>query len=133
MAGGGREHGHLLDLRLLAGVGFAIPSDTADQVTRQLISGGRITRGYLGATVGDVDRDIAESQGLREARGAFINEVVPNGPASRAGLQSGDIVLSVNGQPVGDANDLTRAVAATRRARRSAWRSPAVTAGGPST
>ncbi len=97
-----------------AGVGFAIPSDTADQVARQLISGGRITRGYLGATVGDVDRDIAESQGLREARGAFINEVVPNGPAARAGLQSGDIVLSVNGRAVGDANDLTRAVAGTR-------------------
>jgi serine protease Do len=97
-----------------AGVGFAIPADTADQVTRQLISGGRITRGYLGATVGDVNREIAESQGLREARGAFINEVVPNGPAARAGLQAGDIVLSVNGRAVRDSGELTRAVAATQ-------------------
>lgn len=97
-----------------AGVGFAIPSDTADQVARQLINGGRITRGYLGAGVIDVSREIAETQGLPDTRGAFIGEVVPNGPAARAGLQEGDIVLSVNGQAIVDASALTRTVAATR-------------------
>jgi serine protease Do len=96
-----------------AGVGFAIPADTADQIARQLISGRRITRGYLGAQVGSVNREVAESQGLRDARGALISSVVPNGPAARAGLQSGDIVLSVNGRAVADANELTRTVAGT--------------------
>jgi serine protease Do len=97
-----------------AGVGFAIPADTAEQITRQLISGKAVTRGYLGASVGTVNREIADSAGLVEARGALISDVQPNTPAARAGVQAGDIVLSVNGRPVSDSSELTRAVAATR-------------------
>ena len=97
------------------GIGFAIPADIAENITRQLISGGRITRGYLGVEITNVNREIAESQGLREARGALVARVTPGGPASRGGLQPGDIVLRVNGQPIKDANDLTRQVATARQ------------------
>lgn len=96
------------------GIGFAIPADIADQITRQLISGGRVTRGYLGVGVQPVDRDTAEALGLRDARGALIGSVTAGGPASRAGLQQGDVVLSVNGRAIEDANDLTRRVASAR-------------------
>jgi serine protease Do len=96
------------------GIGFAIPADIADAITRQLISGGRITRGYLGVGIRDVTRDIAESQGLRDARGALVGEVTAGGPAARAGLQAGDIILRVDGRDIEDANDLTRHVATAR-------------------
>ncbi|HEX8570576.1 MAG TPA: Do family serine endopeptidase [Caulobacteraceae bacterium] len=96
------------------GIGFAIPAELADQITRQLISGGKITRGYLGVGISNVTREIAETQGLREARGALVGEVTPGGPSARAGLQEGDIVLRVNGEAIQDANDLTRRVAAAR-------------------
>ena len=96
------------------GIGFAIPADIAENITRQLMSGGKITRGYLGVGIQNVDREVAESQGLREARGALVGEVTPGGPAARAGLQEGDIILRVNGEAIQDANDLTRRVAAAR-------------------
>ena len=96
------------------GIGFAIPADVAADITRQLISGGRITRGYLGVGIEAIDRERAEALGLPQARGALVGEVRPGGPADRAGIELGDIVLSVNGRPVDDANDLTRRVASTR-------------------
>ena len=97
------------------GIGFAIPADTADTVIRQLISGGRVTRGYLGVTIQTVTPEIAESQGLAEGqKGALIAEITPGGPGARGGLQVGDVVLTVNGRPVKDNTDLTRQVAATQ-------------------
>ncbi len=94
------------------GIGFAIPSTVADQITKQLISGGKITRGYLGATIQNVTPELAESMGLgKEAKGALVADLVPSGPAAKAGLLPGDVVLAVNGHPVGSSTELTRQVA----------------------
>jgi serine protease Do len=92
------------------GIGFDIPADVAADVSRQLIANGKVTRGYIGASVQNVTREIAESLGVA-ARGALVAEVVPGGPSDRAGLKPGDLVLSINGQEVTNAAGLTRAVA----------------------
>ncbi len=93
------------------GIGFAIPSDVAETVTRQLMSGGKVTRGYMGATIQNVTPEIADSLGLAGRKGALVAELVPGGPADKAGLQPGDVVLSLNGHAVGSNTDLTRLVA----------------------
>jgi serine protease Do len=95
------------------GIGFAIPADIADNITKQLISGGKITRGYLGATIQPVTPEIADSLGIPGKKGALVAELVPNGPAQKGGVQSGDVVLEINGHAVKDSTDLTRQVAAS--------------------
>ncbi|HUO23598.1 MAG TPA: Do family serine endopeptidase [Caulobacteraceae bacterium] len=95
------------------GIGFAIPADVADTVTKQLIASGKITRGYLGATIQDVSPEIAESLGKPDLKGALVDELSPGGPAEKAGVKAGDIVLSLNGSVVKGATDLTRQVAAS--------------------
>jgi serine protease Do len=96
------------------GIGFAIPADVADTITKQLINGGKVTRGYMGATIQNLTPDIAESLGLSGRKGALVAEVTPGGPAAKAGLQPGDVVLSFNGKPVSGSSDLTRNVAGTK-------------------
>ena len=94
------------------GIGFAIPSNVADQITKQLISGGKITRGYLGAMIQNVTPDLAESMGLaKDAKGALVSDLTPGGPAQKAGLLPGDVVQSLNGHTVGSPTELTRLVA----------------------
>ncbi|MEO1785763.1 MAG: Do family serine endopeptidase [Pseudomonadota bacterium] len=92
------------------GIGFAIPSDLAKTITDTLVRDGRVSRGWLGVTISDVRDDIVESLGLASDNGAIINDVTDNSPAEKAGLQRGDIVLSVNGRTVRDSTRLTRAV-----------------------
>ncbi len=91
------------------GIGFDIPADVAAQVSHQLIASGKVSRGYIGATVQDVTPDIAESLGVSKG-GALIAEVNPGGPSDAAGLRAGDLILKVDGQPVTNAADLTRQV-----------------------
>jgi serine protease Do len=93
------------------GIGFAIPADVADTITKQLISGGKVTRGYMGATIQNVTPEIADSLGISGKKGALIAEVVPGGPSDKAGLQPGDVVLQLNGQAVSSNSELTRLVA----------------------
>jgi serine protease Do len=93
------------------GIGFAIPADVADRITKQLISGGKITRGYLGATIQDVTPEIADSMGLSGRKGALVADLIPGGPAQKAGVEPGDVVVDLNGQPVASATELTRLVA----------------------
>jgi serine protease Do len=93
------------------GIGFDIPADVAASVARQLISTGKVTRGYIGATVQKVTPDIAESLGLPNQKGALIAELAENGPSAKSGLRPGDLVLKVNGREVASATDLTRQVA----------------------
>ncbi|MFL5297024.1 MAG: Do family serine endopeptidase [Phenylobacterium sp.] len=95
------------------GIGFDIPADVVAQVSKQLISTGKVSRGYIGAQVQDVTADIAESLGLK-GKGALVAELTPGGPAAAAGLRPGDVVLSANGEPVASATDLTRAVGRVR-------------------
>ncbi len=93
------------------GIGFDIPADVVAQVSRQLIEHGKVTRGYIGATVQPVTAEISESLGLHGRKGALIADLTPGGPAEQAGLQPGDVVLGIDGRPVGSADDLTRQVA----------------------
>ncbi len=96
------------------GIGFAVPAATADQIARDLIAGKKITRGYLGASIQNITSDNAEALGVPLNSGAFVADVTAGGPGARAGLQPGDIVLSVNGTKVSSSAELTRAVAGTR-------------------
>ncbi len=89
------------------GVGFAIPINMARSVMDQLVAHGKVVRGYLGIHPQDVTADIAKQFGLNQPGGVLIGEVMPDTPASRAGLKTGDIILELNGEPVNSANELT--------------------------
>jgi serine protease Do len=93
------------------GIGFAIPADVADTITKQLIAGGKITRGYLGATIQDVTPEIADSMGMSGKKGALVADLVPGGPAQKSGVLPGDVIIDLNGHAVGSATELTRLVA----------------------
>ena len=92
------------------GIGFAIPAELAVEVTNALIKDGKVSRGWLGVTIQDVTTDMAEAQGLDEARGAIIADVTDQSPALKAGLKRGDVILSVNGREATDATSVTRMV-----------------------
>lgn len=93
------------------GIAFAIPAATAKQVVGDLMKDGAISRGWLGVQIQPVSADIAESLSLSAAKGAMVNEVQPDSPAKKAGIEVGDVVLKVNGQLVEDPKDLARKVA----------------------
>jgi serine protease Do len=93
------------------GIAFAIPAQTVEQIVRQLIETGSVTRGYLGVSIQDVSRDIADSVGLDQPLGAIVQDAAPDGPAAPAGIQSGDIILEVDGEQIDDALDLSRTIA----------------------
>jgi serine protease Do len=95
------------------GIGFDIPADTAKMVVEQLKEHGHVTRGWIGVQVQAVTPDIAESIGLKTARGALVDEPQVGGPAAKAGIVAGDVITAVNGKDVKDSRDLARRVAAT--------------------
>jgi serine protease Do len=92
------------------GIGFAIPSTTADGVIASLEHGGVVPRGYLGVNIQPVTEEMAESMGLKAAKGAIVAEAMPGTPAAEAGLKAGDVITKLNGQLVDDASDLTRRI-----------------------
>lgn len=96
------------------GIGFAIPADVADATTRQLIAAGKVTRGYIGASIQNFTAEMAEAQGLGKQRGAIVADLVPGGPSAKAGLLPGDVVVAVNGVSVKTSSELTREVAKAR-------------------
>jgi len=93
------------------GIGFAIPASTAKQVIDSLKSNGAVTRGWLGVQIQPVTQDIAESLGLKDAKGAIVADVTEDSPALKAGLKSGDVILKVDGKDIADARELARKVA----------------------
>ncbi len=93
------------------GIAFAIPSNVVKQVTTQLIENGSVTRGFLGVGIQDVSRDIADSVGLKSPRGALVTEPSAGGPADKAGIKSGDVIVKVDGDDIQDALDLSRTIA----------------------
>ena len=93
------------------GIGFAVPAEVAARVSRQLIANGKVVRGYIGAIIQDFNEDMATAQGMAGQKGAIVAELTSGGPAERAGLAMGDIILSVNGTRVRSSSELTRQVA----------------------
>jgi serine protease Do len=96
------------------GIGFAIASNTARDVFKQLVRGGRVTRGYLGVFVSDLDEAKAHAASLEPNSGVFVGDVPdPESPAGKAGIQAKDVITAFNGKPVRAARELTDSVAAT--------------------
>jgi serine protease Do len=107
------------------GLSFAIPIDVAMDVQAQLKSVGRVSRGRIGVVIQEVSKDLADSFGLAEAAGALVASVDKGGPADRAGIQTGDIIIRFDGKPVRSSGDLPRIVTATRPGARvpvQVWR-----------
>ena len=96
------------------GLSFAIPIDVAMKVKEDLQKHGKVSRGRLGVAIQSVTPELAESFGLKKPEGALVSSVEKGTPADKAGLESGDIILAVNGRNVEQAGDLARAIAETR-------------------
>lgn len=97
-----------------AGLGFAIPINTAREVMNDIIAHGRVIRGYLGVNMDDLTAEKAEFFGLKKGEGVILTEIVGGSPADKAGLKVDDVVTSINGTPVKNMNDLRRIVAAIK-------------------
>ena len=94
------------------GIGFAIPASTVRDIVAQLEAHGRVARGWLGVEVQAITPEMAASFGSKDLKGAIVANVVPGGPAQKAGFHQGDLVVAINGAQVEDSRDLTRRVAA---------------------
>ncbi len=107
------------------GVSFAIPIDVAMDIQNQLRATGKVSRGRLGVVIQEVSKELAESLGLNKPMGAVVNAVEKGGPAEKAGLEAGDVILKFDGKPINASADLPRLVAATKPGTRSTvqvWR-----------
>jgi serine protease Do len=93
------------------GIAFDVPAKTVDEVVNQLKANGTVKRGWLGVKIQNVDDDTAASLGLKEAHGALVSEVTPNGPAAAAGIKMQDAILQVNDEKIVDSRDLARKIA----------------------
>ncbi len=96
------------------GLGFAIPSNVAKQVVNELRTSGKISRGWLGVQIQPVTDDIAKALKIEGPKGAMVSAVVPDSPAAKAGLKSGDVILRWDGKNVDSVRDLVRKVSATK-------------------
>jgi serine protease Do len=92
------------------GISFAIPADTVKSVIAQLRDKGRVSRGWIGVQIQPVTAEIADNLGLAEAHGALVAEPDQAGPASKAGIEPGDIIAAVNGKEVADSRNLARTI-----------------------
>jgi serine protease Do len=93
------------------GIGFAIPASTIREVVAQLLAHGHVARGWLGVEIQSLTPEMAASLGIAEPKGAIVANLVPGGPAEKAGIHQGDVILSINGTPVEDSHDVTHKVA----------------------
>ncbi len=107
------------------GVSFAIPIDVAMDIQSQLRASGKVSRGRLGVVIQEVSKELADSLGLSRAMGAVVNSVEKGGPAEKAGIEAGDVILKFDGKAINNSGDLPRLVGATRPGTRSTvqvWR-----------
>ncbi|EGF32065.1 HtrA protease/chaperone protein [Oxalobacteraceae bacterium IMCC9480] len=96
------------------GISFAVPIDEAMRVSDQLKQFGKVTRGRIGVQIGELTKDVAESLGLTKAQGALVQRVETGGPAEKAGVEAGDIILKFNGVNIDRSSDLPRLVGNTK-------------------
>jgi len=94
------------------GIAFSIPAATVKNVVAQLKDKGSVSRGWIGVQIQPVTSDIADSLGLKKAEGALVAEPQADGPAAKAGIESGDVITAVNGESVKDARELARTIGA---------------------
>jgi serine protease Do len=92
------------------GIGFDVPAETAKHVVAQLKDQGHVTRGWMGVQIQSITPEIAESLGMKEARGAIVAEPQAGSPAAKAGIEAGDVITSLNGTPIKDSRDVARKV-----------------------
>jgi serine protease Do len=95
------------------GIGFAIPINTAKEIIPQLEEKGHVTRGWLGVSIQEVTPGLAKSFDLKEKQGALVAQVVSGGPAEKAGIEQGDVILGFDGKEITESKDLPRIVAST--------------------
>ncbi len=93
------------------GIGFAIPSNMVSKIIDQIRSGKKISRGWIGVTIQDVDDNAAKALGLPAPKGALVGSVMPGQPADQAGIKAGDVITSVDGVNVADSSELLREIA----------------------
>lgn len=93
------------------GIGFAIPLNMAKSIQQQLQKDGKVTRGWLGVVIQDMNEDLAQSFGLKKAEGILVAEVADGSPAQQADLKQGDVILSLNGTQLDDVADLRNRIA----------------------
>jgi serine protease Do len=94
------------------GIAFAIPAENVSRIVNELRETGTVTRGYVGVQIQPITKEIADSLGMKEEGGALVAEVQPDTPAAKAGIRPGDAIVSVDGERLKDARDLSRRVAA---------------------
>lgn len=94
------------------GIAFAIPASTARDVVGKLKDSGKVSSGWLGVQIQNVDENIAESLGLKDAKGALVAKILPDGPAAKSELKAQDIIQQVNGKPISNSRELARTIAA---------------------
>ena len=107
------------------GLSFAIPIDVAVSVQEQIVKYGRVQRGRLGVSIQEVNQSLAESFGLSKPAGALVSSVENDSPAAKAGLEPGDVIMSLNGKEIQSSNELPPLVAAIRpgdNAKMQIWR-----------
>jgi serine protease Do len=92
------------------GIGFAVPSNMAKQVMDQIMKSGKVSRGYMGVTLGSLTPDLAQAFGTKDAHGAVVGDVTPGAPGAKAGLQSGDVITAIDGKRVENPDELTMEV-----------------------
>lgn len=103
------------------GIGFAIPINMAKSIQQQLMNDGKVTRGWLGVAIQDVDKDLADSFGLKSAQGVLISEVSADTPAGKAGIKQGDVLLTMDGIKLTGVADLRNRVAMTTPGKKAVF------------
>ena len=111
------------------GLSFAIPIDVANDIAQQLRTAGKVTRGRIGVVIQQVSKELADGFGLPKAVGALVNSVEKGGPADKAGIEAGDVILKFDGKAVNSSEDLPRIVGGTKPGSKVAvqvWRSKGI-------
>jgi serine protease Do len=96
------------------GIGFAIPINMANQVMQALIAQGKVTRGYVGLLLQDLNEDLAKAMKLKSTGGALVGDVTAGGPGDKAGIQRGDVIIEMNGNKMENSSELRNSVAQTK-------------------